>query len=113
MMQSKGLESNELKLNSLLFCNKDIGFIVGNSDKIVHNSNAKSDTFAFVSSAAYIYQTTDGGNTWVGKEFGEGRFIKILKSNNTLFAFKISEKNFHTDIYSSEDLGKSWSLLIV
>lgn len=110
MIESKGLYADNLGLNTVLFCNKDTGFIAGSSDKVTHNPNESSDTFAFVNSKALLYKTIDGGITWIVKDFGEGSFKNIVSVKKSIYAFKINEKTFYTEIYYSNDFGESWKI---
>ena len=108
MIQSKGLDAENLGLSTLLFCNKDTGFIAGSSDKITSNSDEHSDTFAFVKKTALLYKTVDGGNSWIAKDFGKGYFTKIIQVKNKIFAFKTSEDRLHFSVYSSNNFGTTW-----
>lgn len=108
IIEAKGMDASNLRLNTLLFCNNDTGFIAGSSDKVTHNPDESSDTFAFLNRTALLYKTTDGGKTWVGKDFGEGYFTNIIYHKNLLFAFKTSENYRQFSIYSSNDLGNTW-----
>lgn len=107
IIQSKGLDAENLGLQTMLFCNSDTGFIAGSSDKVTHNPDETSSQFAFVNKTSLLYKTTDGGNTWKVRDFGEGNFQNILHTKGSLYAFKIRE-NFYTDIYYSDDFGENW-----
>ena len=110
MIESKGLDADNLGLKTMLFYNKDTGFIAGSSDKVTSNLNESSDTFAFVNNTALLYKTTDGGKTWKAKDFGEGSIQNIMRIENFFYAFKNSKKDFHTEIYFSNDFGESWKV---
>src|SRR5262245_57159902 len=76
LLESKGLNGDNLRFNTLLFCNDSIGFIAGSSDIVSHNPDfPKKDKnqFAFLKRRSLLFKTTDGGKTWVKKDFGEGR----------------------------------------
>lgn len=109
IIEAVGLDENNLRLNSLLFCNSDTGFIVGSLDKVTHNPDENSDTFAFVNRTALLYKTTDGGKKWIGKDFGKGNLINVIHYKKSLFAFKTSENYLEFSTYLSNDLGDTWS----
>lgn len=111
MIESKGLDADNLRLNAIMFQSKDIGFIAGSSDVVTHNPDfpeKDSNQFAFVKRTALLFKTADGGGTWVKKDFGEGSFQNVLKIGDKIFAVKTSEESFHSFIYSSNDLGSNW-----
>lgn len=108
MIESKGLNAENLGLNAMLFYNKDTGFIAGSSDKVTANSDKFSDTFAFVNKTALLYRTSNGGKTWDAKGFGSGYFTNIIYVRNKVFAFKTSEDRLRISIYFSDDFGVSW-----
>jgi|GEM_PF-2881924 len=109
IIEATGLDSNNLRLNSMFFCNSDTGFVVGSLDQVTHNPDENSDTFAFVNRTALLYKTTDGGKTWIGKDFGEGSFTDIVYFKNYLFVFKTSENYLEFSTYSSNDFGNTWN----
>jgi hypothetical protein len=63
VIHSKGLDAENLGLNSSLFLNSNTGFIAGSSDIVTHNPDKNSDTFAIGYSVALLYNTMDGGKT--------------------------------------------------
>lgn len=109
IIEATGLQANNLRLNSLFFCNSDTGFVVGSLDQVTHNPDENSDTFSFVNRTALLYKTIDGGKSWIGKDFGRGSLINIVHHNKSLFAFKTSENYLEYSTYSSNDLGDTWS----
>ena len=86
MVQSKGLDTDNLGLNSALFYKKDTGFIAGSTDKVIHNPDENSNQFAFVNRTALLYKTIDGGETWTVKDFGEGSFHSVVHIMNSFFS---------------------------
>jgi hypothetical protein len=111
MIESKGLDDDNLGLKTIMFYNKDTGFIAGSSDKVTHNPDfpeKDSNQFAFVNRKALLYKTTDGGNTWTKNDFGEGYFTDIKRIEDIIFAFKTSEDRSRIFVYSSNDLGGTW-----
>ncbi|MBP7556800.1 MAG: hypothetical protein KA821_11070 [Chitinophagaceae bacterium] len=109
IIEATGLDSNNLRLNSMFLCNSDTGFIVGSLDQVTHNPDQNSDTFSFVNRTALLYKTIDGGKSWIGKNFGRGSLINIVQHNTSLFTFKTSENYLDYSTYSSNDLGDTWS----
>ena len=108
IVKSKGLDAENLTLNSLIFCNKDTGFIVGSSDSVVTNSNKNSSQFAFVKREALLYRTINGGKKWEVRSFGEGYLKKIKCIDGKIFLFRESENYSKLTIFSSMDFGNSW-----
>lgn len=111
MIESKGLETENLGLNALMFYNKDVGFIAGSSDIVTHNPDfpeKDSNQFAFVAKTALLYKTTDAGRIWGKKDFGEGSFTDIIQAGSKIFAIKSSKESKHSFTYSSDDLGANW-----
>lgn len=109
IIDSKGLDTGNLSLKTILFCNEDTGFIAGSLDKVTQNADQSSNQFAFVDRLALMYRTTDEGRTWEKKEFGRGYFTKIIEIEDVIFAFKKSDDYSHDFIYSSRDLGATWN----
>jgi hypothetical protein len=111
IIESKGLDVDNLRLNAMMFYNKDTGFIVGSSDTVTHNPDfpkKDSNQFAFVKRTALLFKTTDGCRTWTKKDFGEGYLNNILLIKDVVFAFKQSDDYSHIFVYSSHDLGRTW-----
>ena len=108
MRTSKGLEGENLRLNSLFFCNGDTGFIAGSSDRVDLNAVQNTNSFASVERSALLYRTTDGGKTWKVKEFGNGSFQSIIQAGKKIFAIKYSDESRRHHLYSTEDFGNSW-----
>ena len=108
MIQSKGLDAENLGLQTMLFYNTDIGLIGGSSDEVTSNPNQSSDTFAFVNRIALLYKTVDGGKHWKALKFGDGYFNQLIQVKNKTFAIKKSKDNLHTTVYSSVNMGESW-----
>ena len=108
MIQSKGLDAENLGLQTMLFCDKDTGFIAGSSDIVTQNTDETSTQFAFVNKTALLYKTIDGGNTWNVKDFGKGYFNNIIQIQKRILAFKVSEDRLKASIYLSEDFGSTW-----
>jgi hypothetical protein len=114
MIESKGLDIDNLRLNTSMFYSRDTAFIAGSSDIVTHNPDfpkKDSNQFAFLKSTALLFKTVDGCRTWVKKAFGDGHFYNILKIRDVIFAFKKSDKDSGVHIYSSSNLGITWGEL--
>jgi hypothetical protein len=106
ILNSKGLDNDNLRLNSILFLNFDTGFIAGSIDSVF--STHKSDTFANLKRNAVIFKTNDGGATWQKMELGTGFIRNIIKSGEKLFLFKESENYTTTSVLYSNNNGDGW-----
>lgn len=110
IIESKGLDAENLGLNVTMFCNSDTGFIAGSSDIVSPNPDfpeKDSNQFAFVNRKALLFKTIDGGRNWVKKDFGEGVILDIIQTGNKIFAIKSSEDR--NIVYSSSDIGQNWT----
>jgi hypothetical protein len=108
VIESQGLNAENLGLRDLAFYSNKVGFIVGNSDLVEHNTNEQSDTFAFVKSKALLYKTEDGGSTWTERTFGEGSLNGVVIFGRKIFVIKTSDEDYSSTVYISSDLGNSW-----
>jgi hypothetical protein len=50
----------------------------------------------------------NGGETWVGKDFGEGYFTELIHLDNLTYALKKSEDNTHVFVYSFSVNENAW-----
>jgi len=111
LLQSKGLEEDNLNFKTMIIPSDSIGFIAGSQDIIKSNERKGSDTFAFIERKAVLFSTKDQGRSWERHDFGEGVVLKIKEIDGALFFIKVSETDSHTDIYRSDNLGANWVLI--